>query len=301
MSPADDTGLDDERLTRYLLGLLSREQAERIDEASIVDDVVAARLGFVEHDLVDAYVRGALSPELRAAFESHYMASPHRRQQVAWAETFLRAVDRTTEARAADSRASRRSWLMWGLSAASAVLFVASGALVVQTGRLERGLGTAQQQRVALERRARDLERQVTELRAAQAAVEGLERVRKAAVAAASVRPAIRLALLPQTRAIGAMARLAIPSGAEAVGFDLRLESNELPQYQAALRDPSVNRIVWRGPWVPAPSPGSPPSVQVVVPASVLQPQHYSLDLVGRRAGSKGAVVGSYAFEVVSR
>ena len=301
MSPADDTGLDDEILTRYLLGLLPREQAERIDEAGIVDDAVAARLRTVEHDLVDAYVRGALSRELRAAFESHYMASTRRRKQVSWAETFLRAVDRTTEARAADSRASRHSWLMWSLSAAAAVLFVAAGGLVVQTGRLERGLGMAQEQRVALERRARDLERQLTELRAAQAAVEGLARVRRDAVAAAPLRPAIWLALLPQTRAIGAMPTLAIPSGAEAVGFDLRLESNELPQYQAALRDPAVNRIVWSGPWVPAPSSGDPPAVEVVLPASVLQPQHYSLDLVGRRAGRKGAVVGSYAFEVVSR
>jgi hypothetical protein len=179
------------------------------------------------------------------------------------------------------------------------VLFVASGALVVQTGRLERGLGMAQERRVALERHARDLERQLTELRVAQAAVERLERIGKAA--AAPVRPAIRLALLPQTRALSAMPRLAIPSGAEAVGFDLRLESNELPLYQAALRDPAVNRVVWRGPWVPAPSSAGAPSVQVVVPASVLEPQHYSLDLVGRRPGGMAAVVGSYAFEVVSR
>jgi len=70
MSPTDDTGLDDEQLTRYLLGLLPREQAERIDEAGIVDDAVAARLRTVEHDLVDAYVRGALSRELRMCYSA---------------------------------------------------------------------------------------------------------------------------------------------------------------------------------------------------------------------------------------
>ena len=58
------------------------EDAERLDEASIVDDEIAARLRMVEHDLVDAYVRGRLTGDTLARFESHYLASPRRRE--AW-------------------------------------------------------------------------------------------------------------------------------------------------------------------------------------------------------------------------
>jgi len=66
-----DTPLDDQQLVRYLLGLLPPHEADRFDEASVVDDEVAARLRGVEDDLVDAYVRGTLAIDLRERFESH--------------------------------------------------------------------------------------------------------------------------------------------------------------------------------------------------------------------------------------
>ena len=46
---------DDRHLASYLLGLLPEEEAERLDEASVVDDELASRLCGVEDDLVDAY------------------------------------------------------------------------------------------------------------------------------------------------------------------------------------------------------------------------------------------------------
>ena len=45
---------DDRQLVDYLLGVLPEEELERLDEASIVDDDVAARLCDVENDLIDA-------------------------------------------------------------------------------------------------------------------------------------------------------------------------------------------------------------------------------------------------------
>src|SRR5215217_1024671 len=60
--PADD------ELLAYLLELLSAEDTERVELASIADDEVAARLRIVETDLVDGYVRGALTGATLAQF-----------------------------------------------------------------------------------------------------------------------------------------------------------------------------------------------------------------------------------------
>jgi hypothetical protein len=51
---------NDAVLVRYLLGSLPVDEAEPIEEASIVDDDLSARLNAIERDLVDSYVRGEL-------------------------------------------------------------------------------------------------------------------------------------------------------------------------------------------------------------------------------------------------
>lgn len=84
---------DDEELTRYVLGLLPEEDRERLDDASMTDDEVAARLRTAESDLVDSYVRGQIAGETLDRFESHYLSSPRRRESVRLAGTFIRAVD----------------------------------------------------------------------------------------------------------------------------------------------------------------------------------------------------------------
>jgi hypothetical protein len=94
MSLLEDSGHDDQQLARYLLGLLPDEDAERLDEASIADDEVAAWLRVVEDGLVDAYASGNLAGELLERFESVYLSSPRRRQKVRLAARLLRTVDR---------------------------------------------------------------------------------------------------------------------------------------------------------------------------------------------------------------
>src|SRR4051794_35821613 len=84
----------DQRLVSYLIGRLSADDVERLDELSIVDDAVAERLRVVEEDLVDAYVVGSLQGDILLGFESVYLDSPLRREKVALARRFLSAIDR---------------------------------------------------------------------------------------------------------------------------------------------------------------------------------------------------------------
>jgi len=106
------------------------------------------------------------------------------------------------------------------------------------------------------------------------------------------------MVLLPQTRAVSQVPALTLPAQAAAVGFELQLESNDYPHYQAALRDPATNATIWRSEWSVPVSTAGRTAVAIAVPVSLLKRQHYSLDLSGRAPAGATHVVGSYAFNV---
>jgi hypothetical protein len=288
---------DDRQLIRYLLGLLPEDEAQRYEEQSIVDDDVAARLRQVENDLVDAYVRGTLDEEFRKRFESFYLASPLRRDKVRFAERLLGAVDRASALGAAvpagPRTAARRSRFVWSLAPA-AMLLLACGILFLQDVRLRRGLVDAQRQGAALDGRARDLAGQLDGQRAANDTIrKELDRVRAA--------DPIALVLRAQTRAVGPVSVIALSPDARVVAFDLELEGSDFARYGVALKDPVTNRIIWRSESLTPGSSNRAPAIAVTVPATLLKPQHYLLELSGRNSAGAVDTVGSYAFQVLSR
>ena len=322
--PDKPRSADEQQLARYLLGLVSEHEAERLDEATIVDDEFAARLRVAENDLVDDYARGVLSGEMLERFESRYLASPRRRQNVTFSKKFVGAVDRTARPEAdqsedaASSSASEgdevaapatpsgrvRSLALWPtLMAIAAVLLVACGALLFQALHLRSDLQVAQKASRDSDERAHALERQLRDERSANAKAAGQPTpVREAP--SARVRPqalTTALVLLPQTRAAGAIPTVAVASGADSVAFELVLESNDYARYQVALMDPASNETVWRSGQPAAASRGDTPSIAVAIPARLLKPQHYAVVVTARSAATNAAIVGSYAFQVERR
>lgn len=315
------------QLVRYLLGLLPEEEAERLDEQSIVVDEFAARLQCVENDLVDAYVSGTLEGDILERFESFYLASPLRREKVKFAERLLAAADRASAAAAGnvappaarsgvaqvpqrsgraetDARVAPR-WRMASSLAAAAMLLVACGFLLLQDVRLRRGLSDAEREGAVLGSRAQDLARQLEDQRAANSAtMTELDRIRatqpSAPITAITPTAPVALVLLPQARDVGPVPAIALESGSGIVAFDLTLEAVDFPRYEVALKDPATSRTVWRS-GVLTPRSTRPATIAVAVPASVLKPQHYSFDLSGRNAGGAVDIVGSYAFQIRSR
>jgi hypothetical protein len=329
MELSDKSGPADQQLVRYLLDLLPYEDSERLDQASIEDDDLAARLRVVEHDLIDAYVRGTLDHGTRERFESHYLASPLHRKRVRFAVNFLRAVDRAAaqedtesdEDRAAGAPAHRRRSvrlkLVSGLTAVAAVVVVACGTLLLESVRSERGRSLAE---AATATPAGDAQVMVAKSADAKPSDVGDgadlgDRARGARRESAASRPSppaprlvriqpealqAALLLLPQTRGVGTIPTLTIPAGTDRVAFELRLEANDAPRYRVELRNPATNQIVWRAGAIVPTSSGDQSSVFVLVPAGLLQPQHYSLDLTDRAAGAD-EIVGSYTFQVLAR
>jgi hypothetical protein len=307
----------DQQLAHYVLALLPDEETERLDEATIVDDEVALRLRVVEQDLVDAYVSGTLDGELLERFESHYLESPRRRARVRFARSFLRAVDRAAPVAviyrdhemhrvgepvdaprpvtsSSDRVAPRRRFASI-LNIAAGLLLVACVTLLFQTVRLRNALNEPEKESTALDNRAREREQPLSDERGRAAATGPVDRTDTTSGRT------IALVLLPQTRAVAPIPVIAITPGASHVAFELRLESNDFPRYQSALKDPASNRIVWRSGPLTATSDGDTPAVVVTVPGRVLKPQHYSLDLSGLRASGGVEIVGSYAVHIVPR
>src|SRR5579862_9015279 len=90
----------DAALLRYLLGALPVDEAEPLEEASIVDEDLAARLNAMECDLVDSYVRGELEGANLAKFQSWYLSSPLRAQKVKAAKAIMLIIDAPEDVRA---------------------------------------------------------------------------------------------------------------------------------------------------------------------------------------------------------
>lgn len=122
----------DKQLTKYLLGLLTPGAVERIDEASIADEEIAARLERLEEDLIDSYVRGALGGKALARFTSHFLSTSHRRRRVAFAAQLARAVDRAEKPRR--PRRPPRVWMISLMAVAAALVLVAIAPLVKDIG-----------------------------------------------------------------------------------------------------------------------------------------------------------------------
>lgn len=292
------TDHDDAELVRYVLGLLPNEARERLDEASIADDEFAARLRTAETNLIDSYVRGRLAGATLERFESYYLASPHRRNNVRLAATFLGAVDRSAAGAGSATWTHRiaRPIRFWRMAAVAALVVVACGVFLFPLVRPRKDLTLATSSNGAVERAA-DPQRQPTDSSASvssppASAGPGDRR-------AVPPERIVAMVLLPPTRSVAPIPTLATPADADRVRFELQLESNDFPSYRVGLKNPATNRILWRSDWIEPSSAADQASIIALVPANLLGPQHYSLDLAGRDAGGREEVIGSYTVRIV--
>ncbi len=120
-------------IVQYLLGTLPEAETERFDALSVADAEFANELNATEQNLVDAYVEGGLTGATLARFESHYLASPRRREKVEFARAFQTLVERKvagsrTAGFLSRPRISHQSLILrWSLAAAAVILLATGG------------------------------------------------------------------------------------------------------------------------------------------------------------------------------
>jgi hypothetical protein len=289
MTSPEHSRYDDQLVIQYLLGDVPADEAERLDELSIVDDEFAVRLNNVENDLVDAYVRGELAGATRERFQSHYLCSPRRREKVNFAESLMVLSDRAPVPATADVRAPGWRWphLSPVFAAAMCLLLIAAGFLTYQNILLRTQLLQTQQQRAALEHREREAKNQHEK----QGENSNLPPGERPGIAVAIV-------LVPQTRGIGPLPAIAIPAETSQADFRLELESADFKEYRVQLKFAAAGQILWQSGTVKPESHDGVRSVSLALPGRLLKPRNYVLELSAISPKS-GEWLSSYAFTVV--
>jgi hypothetical protein len=313
MSSPDKSRSDDRLLTLYLLGALPAEEAERLDELSIADEEIAARLSALENDLVDAYVRGEVSGEDRERFESVYMASPRRREKVQFARALWKHESPSAAIEQASaiapqsgkgSSASRTAFLprfalQSTFGAAAAILLFVAGYLLLENQRLKKETGEAQTRLSIVDQREQQVQKALNEQQSATArAVQELEQLRAARNNLDQLNT-VSVLLAPPTRGASPIPTVSVRRGTDLLVLLLTLDSDDFPGYRVALKDPATNQVLWRsGPLAAAPA-GPKQAVSVAIHAAVLKQQTYIAELTGVPSRGASEVIGGYAFRAV--
>lgn len=306
---------DDNILRGYVLGALSEKETEQIDELSIADTAVSARLNAVENDLIDGYTAGELSGLELQQFEQHYLASPIRRQRVVFASALQEFGERGKTPQIAKQTkpfvfAGMSPIFRWGFAVATLLLVVAAGWF---------WLGRTKPQEVAVTTPPADQTRSplptpvqntqsgngetaaVTEkadpqnVNAPQAnrKNEGLQN--DEIKPKSPVSPTIATFILsPPTR--GQIQLISIPSGTDRTTFTLELETTDFPKYSLTLRQQESDRVVWqRG----SLNGNKRAALSVDIPAKLLSQGIYTFSVTGIPRAGAAEIIGDYTFRVV--
>jgi hypothetical protein len=293
---------DHEQLTKYLLGELPSDAAERLDELSITDDEFAALLNDAENDLVDAYTRGNLSKEMESQFRSAY-STPKRRQKVAFAEVLSSFQQQTGRVviNPKPGVASEHHWWplrirlllpQWGLAAAAAALLVASGYLTISNEQLKRKLHESEAERASLTNQRRDLRHQ-------------LESQSLPDSGTAPPGPSLNhlkiatFVLAPSLRGSAPLPTVALSSDAQVLVLRLELDSSGFPRYVASVEDAVSRRSLWQSADLMPFADGDKQAISFAFPPSTLAPGTYLVEVRGIRASGSTESLSTYPFRVV--
>lgn len=271
----------------YLLGALSDDRAEALEQGVLADPDLLEQVQQVEDDLVDDYVGGRLSADERVGFEAHYLASAVHRDRVAVSRA-LAALPREAQVfrppvREADGWGTRLAAAMglrpqplrWAATAA-ALLLVFAGWLTLRPGPAPQPAPTAPSVATV-----------------PPASTPG--RPRAEPPPAAPLRVALVLSPVLTRDRSSLTPRLFVPPGTAFV--DLRLDGPPASDDRVSAAIRSVDdHLAWTGTAERSSGAASPAHAWVVsLPAARLSPDDYILTL----AHANAQVIARYFFRIV--
>lgn len=273
-------------LVDYLLGRTAEAETEELDERSIADEAFAARLIEVEHDLVDAYVRGELNGTARERFAAAYLATPRGRAKVQFAQALQARAARDVSVPAASRNVTARSRIPVLALVTAAAVVIAAGAFVAIEQMRARPPEVTGQHRPGTHEDA--------PLPAPSEPGPGPQP--NLSTAGQSV---LSFVLLPPRRGLDAVSSITVPRSAAAIELRLTLEGNDYPRYRAALSDASTGHSLWTSADVAATNAGGAPIVSITLPSRLLRAQRYTIDLAGVPDTGPAEPLTSYPFQAV--
>jgi len=318
---------DGQLIVRYLLGDLPEEEQARVEDRAFADREYSRSIEDAENDLIDDYVRGALSNAERRQFERRFLASAERQKKVEFARALARIVPVTKAIAAPTAAVSWREslaayfhgWRGWNPAlqfsmAAAALLLVLGVAWLFNLNRgLRAQLQAEQQQRQRQEETLRQQTAAELARNAELAAQLERERVHNEKLTRQLERdqgkgnsPASSFfasLFLPPGIGRGSSERpqLVIPSTARSARLRVGLErGDDYKSYRVELST-AQGKPVWTQAGLRPQASRAGGSIQLIIPAGTLNPGQYELALKGVTDAQQTEDVRYYYFNVLKK
>jgi hypothetical protein len=307
---------EEKQLCQYLLGKLAEDEQRQIEEQLMTRDDLFQQLQVLEDELIDGYLREALSEKDREAFEKHFLSSPERHQKVEFAQVFRSYVAVANEpAKKVPSKSSPWQTFWAALRTPAPVLrygfpILLVGALAggLRMGstiqRLSTEVARVRTEQGSLQAREQQLQRQLEEQRGRSVELEQqlfLAQAQSPKVSENSSAAVVALALTPGlVREAGTSNNLTISSDTRLVKLRLELADQTYENYRVVLQDSQDSEICIRNKVKPN-RLGTNPFILLTFSADILPPDDYSLKLSGASKTGEFDPLGNYSFRVVRR
>ena len=282
-----------DRLVRYLLGDLPRQEQECFEEEYFTSDEAWEALNAAEDDLINSYVRGELSPLQREQFERHFLASAKDCERVELAKILLNSAVRRRVGMLDDRQApAAPSWigtstLKWVSAAAGVAAAVLAVFLLGQNHRLRIEIDDFQKQRAELQRQNTQLQQHI----AALTKTTGPE--------VATISLVLTPGLLRDTGPENQNNVLKLPAKAALVKLLLDLRRDEYSEYDVALRTVEGKEIQQIAGLKSEPGAHGGRVVALSLPLRLLLPGDYIIRLYGQNAQNKMETLTPYSLSVI--
>ncbi|HSE99042.1 MAG TPA: zf-HC2 domain-containing protein [Blastocatellia bacterium] len=303
--------ITDETLAKYLLGELSEQEREQIERQYLADGDFFDELLAVEDDLLDEYVRGELSAGDRERFEKHLLATPRQRerlQQVKVLMERLPAIRTPPPAKKWSFFGERRLAPRLAFAFASFLLVVGAGWLIIRVAQLEREVKQMRAEQAAAHQRERELEAKLAaERKEKEELVSQMQQDRDTAVMPgpgentntgqqATPRMAT-LVLMPALVRGGEATGFKIERGVEVVQLQIHTGDGRYKSYRAELQTADGETVYSRGGLRAHPASGG-QAIFLRVPENVLNKRDYVLSLSGMGEDGRFEEAGFYSFRI---
>lgn len=316
----------DQKLMRYLLGELSLDERTQIEDLYIADQDFYERMLIAEDEMIDTYVRGAMSERDSDLFRKNFLCSEERRERIKIAWTLIKYSDAHASTRSASVREERplREWLLSFLrfDAPAMRMAVIAATVVVLLGgvlgwveliRLRSGFDNLRSEQIAQQQREESLKREVEEQkRLGDQLNKDLDRERsERGLIEQEVAKLREQQSAPVVFSLGSGLseipkgappegrKVTIPRGREMVKFELDLLADEYDSYLVIVRD-ARGQLIWQG-LLQSARTARGPAVFVSLHSRLFSEGQYSFNLSGSQNKRDYEVIGEFPINVVRK
>lgn len=315
----EDRFYNEGSLVRYLLGQLSEEEQERIEEENFGDQEWFTQLEVVEGELIDAYVCHQLSEKDQQAFEKAFLSVPERRQRIAFAQALQLFVEKREKSVTVDGKIpfyqaflQAIGYKRWSFLPIAVAFLLLLGCcwLIFDNIQLRNRLQQAQSNAGEIDKRALELQDKLRqEHEQAEQLAKDLESERNKQITQdpsgtelpIALAKVVSLVLNSDTvRSSGGIKKLEISPATQTIRLIMTFASDENKEVSAAIKRVGSQDILQKA-QLKAQTKGAKSQVIWSLPAKSLDEADYMITINGKDENGADINLERYAFRVIKK